>query len=57
MGGTVGNAISIAPGQAVDVPVAVRFELLSLANGGARDVFDLALAIAGYGPIAKDLRL
>ena len=56
-GGTVGDSISIPPGQAADVPVAMRFDLLSLASGGARDLFDTALAIAGYGATAKDLRL
>ena len=57
VGGAITNTIAIAPGQSADVPVAVRFELLSLANGGARDVFETALAIAGYGGAAKELRL
>lgn len=57
VGGTMSDAIMIAPGQIADVPVAVRFDLLTLANGGARDLFDTALAIAGYGTAAKELRL
>jgi hypothetical protein len=57
VGGTIADAISIAPGQSADVPVAVRFDLLELVNGGARDLFDTALAIGGYGAVAKELRL
>ena len=57
IGGTVAEPISIAPGQAADVPVAVEFDLLRLGNGGARDLFDTALSIAGYGTAAKELRL
>ena len=28
-----------------------------LENGGARDLFDLAMTVAGYGTVSKDLRL
>jgi hypothetical protein len=57
VGGAITDAVSIAPGQAADVPVAVRFDLLSLGGGGARDLFDTARSIAGYGGAAKELRL
>ncbi len=57
VGGTMSRAVAIEPGRTADVPVAVRFDLMRLATGGARDVFDLALAIAGYGAVAKDVRL
>ena len=55
--GTLANAITIPPGQAADVPVAVRFNLYSLENGGAKDIFETAIAIAGYGTVVKNLRL
>ena len=55
--GSVADAVSIAPGQTADVPLAVRIDLLQLTSGGARDLFDVALAIAGQGTVKKDLRL
>ena len=57
LAGQLGGAVAIAPGTTSDVPLTVRFDLLQLGSGGARDLFDLALAIAGYGPLRKDLRL
>jgi hypothetical protein len=55
--GTLGGAVSIRPGQTADVPLTVSLDLLQLGSGGARDLFDLALGIAGQGKIRKDLRL
>ncbi len=55
--GQLGTALSLQPGQPVDVPVAVRFDLVPLTQGGAREVFELGLAIAGYGGSPKELRL
>lgn len=57
LAGRLGDAVTIAPGTTSDVPLSVRFDLLQLGGGGARDLFDLALAIAGQGPLQKDLRL
>jgi hypothetical protein len=57
LAGQLGDAVAIEPGRTADVPLAVRFDLLQLRSGGARDLFDLALAIAGYGSLQKDLRL
>lgn len=57
LAGRLGGAVAIEPGRTADVPLTVRFELLQLGSGGARDLFDLALAIAGYGTVQKDLRL
>jgi len=57
LAGDLGGAVAIAPGRTVDVPLNVRFDLLQLGSGGARDLFDLALAIAGQGSLQKDLRL
>ncbi len=55
--GRVAEAVSIAPGHTEDVPLAVRIDLVQLSSGGARDIFDVALAIAGQGVVRKDLRL
>ncbi len=55
--GQLGSALSLPPGQPVDVPVAVQFDLVPFSQGGAREVFELGLAIAGYGGSPKELRL
>ncbi len=57
LAGMLGQVVRIEPGQTADVPVTIRFDLLNLKNGGARDLFDLALGIAGEGSVRKDLRL
>ena len=57
LAGGLGGAVSIAPGSTTDVPLTVRLDLLELADGRARDLFNVALAIAGSGTIQKDLRL
>ena len=57
LAGQLGGAVAIAPGRTADLPLAVRFDLLQLGSGGARDLFDFALAISGHGAIQKDLRL
>jgi hypothetical protein len=57
LAGQVGGAVAIAPGRTADVPLTVRLDLLQLGSGRARDLFDLALAIGGYGSLQKDLRL
>ena len=55
--GGLAGAVSMAPGRTVDVPLTARFDLFELSGGGARDLFDLAVAIAGRGAIRKELRL
>jgi thiol-disulfide isomerase/thioredoxin len=45
------------PGEAVDVPIPIRLDLASFVRTGARDAFDLALALAGYGGAPKEIRL
>lgn len=57
LAGEVGEPVSIAPGATADVPVAVRLDLLALGSGGARDLVDLALAIAGQGAASREMRL
>jgi hypothetical protein len=55
--GGLANRVAIAPGVITDVPLAMRFDLLELSRGGARDLFDLAVGIAGSRTVTKDLRL
>lgn len=55
--GRLGAPVVIESGRTVDVPVAMRFDLVQMGVSGARDLFDLAVAIAGQGTIQKDLRL
>ena len=56
--GGLAQAVTIEPGGTTDVPLSARLDLLELATGGgARDIFDTAMAIAGYGTLQKDLRL
>jgi hypothetical protein len=55
--GVLDSPVAIEPGRTADVPLAVRFDLVQLGSGGARDLFDLALAIAGHGSLQKDVSL
>ena len=55
--GGLAASVAIAPGSTADVPLTVRLDLAELGSGGARDLFDLAVAIAGQGSVRKDLRL
>ncbi len=57
LAGALSRIVAIEPGVTADVPLAVRFDLLSLASGGARDLYDVALAVAGQGSVQKELRL
>jgi hypothetical protein len=57
LSGELSRIVGIDPGATADVPLPVRFDLLSLSGGGARDLYDLAVAIAGYGTVQKELRL
>lgn len=57
LAGALDSPVAIAPGRTADVPLAVRFDLFELGGGRSRDLFDLALAIAGRGTVTKNLRL
>jgi len=57
LAGALGSPVVIESGRTVDVPVTVRLDLVEMGVGGAKDMFDLAVAIAGQGTIRKDLRL
>lgn len=45
------------PARPADVPAAVRVDLYSIGNGTARDIVDLAVAIAGKTEVKQDLKL
>jgi hypothetical protein len=47
--GHVAGGLSLPPGQPVDVPVPVALNLSDYFHDGARDLFELALGIAGRG--------
>ena len=55
--GGLAKPCAFPPGEAVDVPVDVHLDLMEFFRNSARDAFDLALAIAGYGGAAKEVRL
>lgn len=55
--GVLNDAYSFEPGSEVDVPLRVRFDALKLYEGGAADLFDLALALAGAPGRRKEVRL
>lgn len=57
LAGRIGQPVVIERGQTVDVPVAVGIDLMKVKSGTARELFDLAVAIAGNGPIRQDLKL
>lgn len=57
LAGDIGEPVVIAPGATTDVPVAVRVDLYSIGNGTARDIVDLAVAIAGKTEVKQDLKL
>jgi hypothetical protein len=55
--GALEREISFPPGEPVDVPVTIRFNLARAFDGGARDLFETALALSGYGPQTHDVSL
>jgi hypothetical protein len=57
LAGKLGGAVALVPGRTTDVPLVVRFDLVQLGSGGASDLYNLAVAIAGQGTVRKNLRL
>jgi hypothetical protein len=57
LAGEINTPVVIESGRTVDVPVAVRFDLVQMGVSGANDLYDLAVAIAGQGTVKKNLRL
>lgn len=57
LAGGLAHRVEFHAGQSSDIPLGVRIDLLTLGVSGARDIYNLALAIAGQGTISKELRL
>jgi hypothetical protein len=55
--GSLAAPVSIEPGSTGDVPLAARLDLMQLGPTEAKDLYDLALAIAGQGVVDKELKL
>jgi len=57
VGGGLASPVEIAPGATTDVPLGVELDLMEFWEGGARDLFDVAVGIAGGTSGATPLRL
>jgi hypothetical protein len=55
--GGLDRAVVFPPGQAVDVPLSVRLDVADFMAGGARDLLELALSLAGAGGEPKNVAL
>ena len=55
--GQLAEAYAFEPGVPVDLPLRVRFDAIEFVNGSARDLFELALALAGAPNYRKEVRL
>lgn len=55
--GRLAGTYLLPPGEPVDVPVAANLDLQEFFHGNARDLFDLALSLAGQGGATKEVRL
>ncbi|HYM82326.1 MAG TPA: hypothetical protein VEY91_13060 [Candidatus Limnocylindria bacterium] len=55
--GSLPGEFRLPPGEPVDVPLAMRFDLVDFFGGGARELFDLALALSGQGGRSREIRL
>ena len=48
LSGRLDRPMTFPPGEGVDVPVAVSFDLVRFFGGDAKELFDTALALAGW---------
>jgi hypothetical protein len=55
--GTLERELRFAPGEPVDIPVAVGFNLARAFEGDARTLFETAVALSGQGPSTHDVIL
>ena len=55
--GTLDQELRFPPGEPVDVPVAVGFNLARAFEGDARTLFETAVALSGQGPSTHDVTL
>jgi len=49
VGGELDGNVVLPPGQPVDVPLEVQLDIADFVQGGARDLLELALSLAGAG--------
>ena len=49
LSGTFADQTTLPPGEPVDVPIGVSLDLIDFFQGSARDLFELAMDIAGRG--------
>jgi len=57
LSGVFEEEVLLPPGQPTDVPLAISLDLMEFFQGGARDLFELALSIADQGGAPKELAL
>lgn len=55
--GLFDDNIVLPPGEARDVPIPIRLDLVEFFDGGAQDLLELALAIAGQNGAPKRIQL
>jgi hypothetical protein len=55
--GGLDRAVVFPPGRPVDVPLSVRLDVADFVDGGARDLLELALSLAGAGGEPRDVAL
>jgi hypothetical protein len=55
--GVVADSVSIRPGTTADVPVTIELDLVPYFGGSAKELFDLAVGIAGGRGTTKEVRL
>jgi hypothetical protein len=55
--GVLTDPLVIPPGTTANVPVSIQLDLMQFWDGSARDLFDLAIDIAGGRPSSRELRL
>lgn len=57
LGGRLDQSLRFPPGQPVDVPVAIDFNLYRFFSGDARAIFDTAAALSGHAGGLHDVEL
>jgi hypothetical protein len=57
LSGVFEEEVLLAPGQPTDIPITISLNLVEFFDGGAQDLLELALSIAGQGGAPKDVAL
>jgi hypothetical protein len=55
--GVFDENLVIPPGEPTDVPIVIQLDLLEFFDESAKDLVDLALAVAGWGDTPRDISL